>query len=76
MAESIPGRVGALTGKWVERAEVGAPGEYEALSDDELERQIIERMAQLGYTTVDALVDFSPSETDAEDAGAPPDLTR
>jgi hypothetical protein len=34
----------------VERAEVGAPGEYDALSDDELERMLIERIAKLGYT--------------------------
>jgi hypothetical protein len=66
---------GILTGKWVERAEIGAPGEYDALSDDELERQIMERVAKLGFARVDALVDFSPSETDAEDA-APPELTR
>jgi hypothetical protein len=65
-----------LTGKWVERAEIGAPGEYESLSDEELERQLMARLAKLGFARVDALVDFSPSETDAEDAGAPPDLTR
>jgi hypothetical protein len=40
---------GILSGKWVERAEIGAPGEYDALSDDELERQIMERVARLGY---------------------------
>jgi hypothetical protein len=27
-----------LSGKWIERAEIGGPGEYEALTDDELER--------------------------------------
>jgi hypothetical protein len=27
-----------LSGKWIERAEVGSPGEYDALSDEELER--------------------------------------
>jgi hypothetical protein len=67
---------GILTGKWVERAEVGSPGEYDALSDEELERQLMARLAKLGFARVDALVDFSPSETDAEDAGAPPDLPR
>jgi aryl-alcohol dehydrogenase-like predicted oxidoreductase len=41
-----------LSGKWIERAEVGAPGEYEALSDEELERQIMERVARLGLTDV------------------------
>jgi hypothetical protein len=39
---------GILTGKWVERAEVGSPGEYETMTDDELERQIMERVARLG----------------------------
>jgi SAM domain (Sterile alpha motif) len=33
-------------GKWVEKAEIGAPGEYDALSDEELERQIMERVAR------------------------------
>jgi hypothetical protein len=56
-----------LSGKWIERQEVGSPGEYDALSDEELERQIMERVAKLGFARVDALVDFS-SETDAEDA--------
>jgi hypothetical protein len=37
---------GILSGKWVERAEVGAPGEYETMTDDELERQIMERVAR------------------------------
>jgi hypothetical protein len=35
-----------LSGKWIERAEVGAPGEYETMTDDELERQIMERVAR------------------------------
>jgi phage terminase small subunit len=54
-----------LSGKWVERAEIGAPGEYESLSDEELEHQLMARLAKLGFARVDALVDFSPSETDA-----------
>jgi hypothetical protein len=37
-----------LTGKRIERAEVGAPGEFEALPDDELERAIMERLERLG----------------------------
>jgi phage terminase small subunit len=41
---------GVLSGKRVERSEVGGPGEYEALNDDELERQIMERVARLGLT--------------------------
>jgi hypothetical protein len=43
---------GILTGKWVERAEVGSPGEYDALSDEDLERQIMERVARLGLMDV------------------------
>jgi hypothetical protein len=42
--------MGVLTGKRVERSEVSAPGGYESLSDDELERQIMERVARLGFT--------------------------
>jgi hypothetical protein len=45
-----------LTGHRVERAEIGSPGEYEALSDEELERQLMERLAELGFTSVAALV--------------------
>jgi hypothetical protein len=41
-----------LSGKWIERAEIGAPGEYETMTDDELERQIMERLARLGLTDV------------------------
>jgi hypothetical protein len=48
---------GILTGKWVERQEVGTPGEYDSLSDDELEQQIMERLARLGFTSVAALQD-------------------
>jgi hypothetical protein len=33
-------------------AEIGAPGEFDAMSDDELERALIERMARLGFTDV------------------------
>jgi hypothetical protein len=34
---------GVLTGKRIERTEVGAPGEFEALGDDELKRALLER---------------------------------
>jgi hypothetical protein len=44
-----------LSGKWIERQEVGGPGEYEALNDDELERQLVERMARLGYVVTLAI---------------------
>jgi hypothetical protein len=41
---------GVLSGKRVECREVGAPGEFEALSDDELERALREQLAALGLT--------------------------
>jgi hypothetical protein len=43
---------GILSGKRIERSEVGTPGEFEALTDDELERALMERMARLGLTDV------------------------
>jgi hypothetical protein len=43
-------RCSAASGSSVLR--FGAPGEYEALSDEELERQIMERVARLGLTDV------------------------
>jgi hypothetical protein len=65
---------GILAGKWIEKQEIAGAGEYDSLSDDELEQQLMVRLAKLGFARVDALVDFS-SETDAEDADAPPELT-
>jgi hypothetical protein len=56
---------GILTGKWVERAEVGSPGEYDALSDEELERQIMERVARLGL--MDVLTLHIPHRDNAAD---------
>jgi hypothetical protein len=35
-----------LSGHWIERQEVGSPGDYDHLSDDELERQLKERVAR------------------------------
>lgn len=37
-----------LTGKWIERAEIGGPGEFDHLTDDELERALVERLVLLG----------------------------
>jgi hypothetical protein len=48
-----------LSGKWIERAEVGSPGEFENMTDDELERALVERMQKLG------LVDFGETQNDA-----------
>jgi hypothetical protein len=45
-----------LSGKWIERAEVGAPGEFETMTDEELERALIERVQKLG------LGDFGETE--------------
>jgi len=42
--------IGVLSGHRIERREIGAPGEFEALTDDELERAIIERFTALGLT--------------------------
>ena len=36
----------------IERSEVGSPGEFDHLTDDELERALIERLAQLGFAPV------------------------
>jgi hypothetical protein len=44
-----------LSGKWVERAEIAAPGEFDAMTDDELERVLMERMARLGYVVTLAI---------------------
>jgi hypothetical protein len=38
--------MGILSGKRIERQEVGGPGEYDALNDDDLERQVMERVAR------------------------------
>lgn len=34
--------------KRIERSEIGAPGEFDAFSDDELERMLVERLNALG----------------------------
>jgi hypothetical protein len=41
---------GILSGKRIERTEVGAPGAFKALTDHELERAIVERFTALGLT--------------------------
>jgi phage terminase small subunit len=37
-----------LSGNWIEHVEVGGPGEFDAMSDEELERALIERVQKLG----------------------------
>jgi hypothetical protein len=41
---------GVLSGVRIERKEVGTPGEFDHLTDDELERLLIERFNALGLT--------------------------
>ena len=41
-----------LSGQWVERKEIGSPGEFDHLTDDELERTLVERLAQLGFRLI------------------------
>ena len=41
-----------LAGKWIERSEIGTPGEFDAMSDDELEHLLIERLGALGLSVV------------------------
>jgi hypothetical protein len=43
---------GVLTGKRIERSEIGGPSEFEALTDDELERAIAERVMRLGLVAL------------------------
>jgi hypothetical protein len=39
-----------LSGQRIERREIGAPGEFDALTDDELERALVERFSALRLT--------------------------
>jgi hypothetical protein len=41
---------GILSGKRIERSAIGQPGEFDHLSDDELERMLVERFVALGLT--------------------------
>ena len=41
---------GVLSGKRIERREVGGPGEFETMTDEGLERAIAERVMRLGLT--------------------------
>lgn len=49
--------VSILAGVRIERAEVGAPGEFESMTDEELEREVRELLVQLGFLTPDARSD-------------------
>jgi hypothetical protein len=48
-----------LTGHRIERAEIGAPGEFENLTDNEVERLLVEHLADLGWALVPAISDRS-----------------
>jgi hypothetical protein len=50
-----------LSGKWIERAEIGTPNEFENMTDDELERALIERARKLG------LGDFGETQNDEDE---------
>jgi len=39
-----------LSGHRIEKSEVGVPGEFESMQDDELERVLIERLGALGLS--------------------------
>jgi hypothetical protein len=40
--------ISILTDHRIERSEIGSPGEFDHLTDDELERVLVQRMAALG----------------------------
>ena len=44
--------MGVLTGHRIERKEIGAPGEFDNITDDELKRAIIDRFVRLGLGRV------------------------
>jgi hypothetical protein len=48
-----------LTGKRIERSEIGAPGQFDSLTDDELDRLIVERFVRLGFARKLAISDGS-----------------
>jgi hypothetical protein len=41
--------LGVLSGKRIERAERGEPGEFDRMSDDELRQAVADRAEQLGF---------------------------
>jgi hypothetical protein len=50
---------GILSGVWIERSEVGSPGEFDHLTDEELEQQVRERLIALGWMPVPAITNGS-----------------
>jgi hypothetical protein len=45
---------GVLSGKRVERSEVGGPGEFDHMSDEELHAEIMREIAELGFILVES----------------------
>ena len=45
---------GVLSGKRVERSEVGGPGEFDHLGDEELRQLIIDEARELGFILVES----------------------
>ena len=41
--------MGVLSGKHIERREIGAPGEFESMTDNELESALREHLVRLGF---------------------------
>jgi len=53
-AETAIKEISILTGHRIEKSEIGSPGQFDAMSDDQLERLLVERLADLGLS-VEAL---------------------
>jgi hypothetical protein len=53
--------ISVLTGHRVERAEIGAPGEFDAMQDDELERLLVQHLGELGFS-LSPIVEDSETE--------------
>jgi hypothetical protein len=49
-AETAIKEISVLTGHRIERSEVGEPGDFDHLNDDELERLLVERLGALGLS--------------------------
>ena len=47
-ADTAIKEISILTGHRIEKSEIGSPGEFDAPSDDELERMLVEQIAELG----------------------------
>ena len=45
---------GVLSGVWIERSEVGLPGEFDHMSDEELRQSIINEARELGFILVES----------------------